>query len=314
MTQNPARLGVPRDASPRPSLIAAHVGRMTLRMGHYPGRSVVGTFLRKQARKRGGRSFYAYAQDGTRLAAWFSPASPEGGEGADSAGAAEGGARLPVILSHGWCETKEFHFRHAWQLNRLGHDVVLFDHRSHGRSGGQYVTFGVRERHDLTAVVNQAMQEQLFDGRFITLGFSLGAATVLQHAATDERVAGVVAFAPFVNFRQAILSFRDCLAPWMRNDAWLLRGFEHATQKHGFELDDACTLDAIRRLDAPVLLVEAGRDVNLPPRSHTQKLLPAKTRGTIEVITVPEATHRTLCRRPWPGLSERVSAFCAELT
>lgn len=302
MTQNPGGIAAQSQDDRPPSLIAAHIGRMTLRMGHYPGRTIFGTFLRKRARQRGGRSFYAYAQDGTRLAGWFSPAR------------ADAPSRLPIVMSHGWCEIKEVHFHQAWRFNALGHDVVLFDHRSHGRSKGQYVTFGVRERHDLTAVVNEAMKRGLIPERFITVGFSLGAATVLQHAATDPRVAGVVAFAPFVSFREAILSFRDWLAPWMTNDAWLLRGFEQATRNHGFALEDACTLDAIGRLEAPVLLVEAGRDRNLPPSHHTQKLIPAKTRGSIQVITVPTASHRTLCRQPWPGLSEQVAAFCAELT
>ena len=304
---------VPCASNPAASLFASRLGRMTLRMGNYPGRSLVGTMLRKKARKLGGRSFYAQAADGTRLAAWFSPAATSG---PDAASSHSGQPRpLPVVFSHGWCEVKEFHFRQAWLLNQLGHDVILFDHRSHGRSGGRYVTFGVRERYDLTAVVDHAIDQNLIqDRRFITIGFSLGAATVLQHAAIDPRVAGVVAYAPYVDFRQAILSFRDSLAPWMRNDQWLLGGFAQATQQHGFNLDEACTLQAVRSLEAPVLLVEAGRDRNLPPAQHTRKLLAAKTQGPIEVVTIADASHRTLCRRKWPGLTESVVGFCNRVT
>jgi pimeloyl-ACP methyl ester carboxylesterase len=290
-------------AQARPPRLASRIGRFTLRAGGYPGRGLVGTFIRKKARQRGGRSFTVNSHDSTRLAAWFSPATPRPDIDPSQP------RRLPIVLSHGWCEVKEFHFHRAQRLNDLGHDVVLFDHRGHGRSGGRYVTFGVRERGDLQCVADAAIDRGFIQPPMVTLGFSLGASTVLQHAPLDPRVAGVIAFAPFSDFRAAILSFRDCLAPWM-NTAWLLRGFEHATREHGFELDDATTLHAMRSIKAPVLMVEAGRDRNLPPCDHTQKLIPHKTRGPIEVFRVPSASHRSLCHTCWPGLDERVAAFC----
>lgn len=284
----------------RASRVAAQIGRMTLRAGGYPGRGLVGTMIRKTSRQRGGRSFHVVSHDGTRLSAWYSPA-PE-----------DVPKRLPIVFSHGLCEVKELHLQRSHRLNALGHDVILFDHRGHGRSQGRYVTFGVREREDLRSVADVAVERGWIGDRFITMGFSLGGATVLQHAGVDPRVAGVVAFAPFVDFREAILSFRAALAPWM-GAAWLLRGFEKATRDHGFELDQATTLGAMERIEAPVLLIEGGRDRNLPPLNHTQKLAPAKTRGELKVIHLEHACHRTVCHHQWPGVEEQVAEFCAAL-
>lgn len=290
---------VPRERI-RASPLAVILGRATLRLGGYPGRGLVGTFFRKRARQKGGHSFHVESHDGTRLAAWFSPAAEDVPR------------RLPVVMAHGWCEFKELHFGRARRLNQAGHDVVLFDHRGHGRSKGRFVTFGVSERRDLKAVADTAIAHGLMGDRFLTVGFSLGGATVLQHAAIDPRVAGVVAMAPFADFRGAVLSFRDRLAPWMQSD-WLIRGFERATRECGFELDEASTLAGMGQIEAPVLLIEGGCDRNLPPNRHTRILAPGKTRGILQVHTVEEAGHGSLCRRHWPGLDETMLQFCASL-
>ncbi|MFA9476924.1 alpha/beta hydrolase [Phycisphaerales bacterium AB-hyl4] len=309
-TDNPPSPGKAQHQAPaKAPWLARKLGRAALRFSGYPGRGIIGAVRRKQAKERGGRAFKVKTDDGVELDAWFSPADPRA-KHAD----ADGPPRLPIFMLHGWVEVKEFHFPRAWCLNHQGHDVILFDHRAHGRSSGEFATFGVRERHDLRQVIDTAIEQKLIaDHRVITLGFSMGASTVLQHAPTDERVAGVIAFAPFVNFREAIRSFRFKLAPWI-DDKWLMRGFEAAaTHDAGFDLDEATTLDAVKQIAVPVLMIEGTLDSNLPPRWHTQKLAAEKKQGPLEVITIDEATHVSLCRRTWPGLNEKIAAFCARL-
>ena len=289
---------IPPDAPP--SRVATRLARMALRWSKYPGRGLVGTYWRKRSRQRGGRHFSARTGDGVKLDGWYSPARH----------ATPG--RLPIVMMHGWVEVKEFHFHRARRLNRAGHDVILFDHRAHGRSTGDGATFGARERHDAATVIERARALDLLGDRYITMGFSMGAATALQHAADDPRVAGVIAMAPFVTFEQAIRSFREKLAPWL-DERWLLGGFDRAAQEAGFTFDDTSTLEAVRRLEAPVLLVEAANDTNLPPATHTRKLAEAKTRGPLKILRVDHASHINLCRKPWPGLDTSITEFCASL-
>lgn len=287
------------------SWLATTIGRVTLRFSGYPGRSVIGAPWRMQAERYGGYPFRVRGADGVELEAWFSPAA---------AGTAPENAAppLPIVMLHGWIEVKELHMRRARQLNELGHDVILFDHRAHGRSTGRWATFGYREREDLAAVIGHARDRGMVGRKVITMGFSMGGATALQHAPTDADVAGVVAFAPFVDLREAVRSFRFKLAPWI-GERWLMSGIERAMEEVGFGYEDASTLDAIRCLERPVLLIEGGRDTNLPPRWHTQKLAEAKPGGHVELVTVAEATHCGLCRRTWPGLDRTVHAFCTRV-
>lgn len=295
------------EATAQPSWLATRVAHRALRWSTWPGRKFAGAWHRKEGRRRGGLPFTVRTSDGVQLAAWRSPANPQ------SPAVRSGEPRLPVVMLHGWLEVKECHFRAAWRLNDAGHDVILFDHRAHGNSTGTHATFGISERHDLSAVIDEAQQRFGIQTQLITAGYSMGAATVLQHAPMDERVAAVIAMAPFVDFDRAIRSFRTKLAPWM-GERWILSGFERAIGDLGFTTAQASTLEAMQRIEVPVLLIEGGRDVNLPPDIHVRPLEQAKTRGLLETMCINDATHGSICRRYWPELDEAIRAFCARVS
>jgi pimeloyl-ACP methyl ester carboxylesterase len=61
----------------------------------------------------------------------------------------------------------------AQSFLRRGYDVVSFDFRGHGDSGGGY-TFGAQEPLDLAAVVDQLVGEGRPYARFAVLGLSMG--------------------------------------------------------------------------------------------------------------------------------------------
>ncbi|MDZ4279144.1 MAG: acetylxylan esterase, partial [Dehalococcoidia bacterium] len=81
------------------------------------------------------------SRDGTRLSGWFIPAS--------RAGPAPG-----VVLSHGWARSRAELLPHANFLHRAGYAVLAFDYRHRGKSDGDAVTLGVRERGDLRGALD----------------------------------------------------------------------------------------------------------------------------------------------------------------
>jgi pimeloyl-ACP methyl ester carboxylesterase len=126
-----------------------------------------------------------------------------------------GPAELGIVVAHG--------FTGAWRrpavrraaavLSRVG-GVVSFDFRGHGRSGG-LSTVGDREVLDLAAAVGWA--RELGYQRVATVGFSLGAAVALRHAAQagPGELAGVVAVSGPSRWY-----YRDTVA--MRRVHWLI--------------------------------------------------------------------------------------------
>ena len=63
---------------------------------------------------------------------------------------------------------------------RGGYGALLFDFAGHGQSEGSQVTYGIRERHDVTAAIEYLRQRGDVDmDRVAILGYSLGAITAV---------------------------------------------------------------------------------------------------------------------------------------
>ncbi|MEM9915826.1 MAG: alpha/beta fold hydrolase, partial [Planctomycetota bacterium] len=223
----------------------------------------------------------------------------------------------------------------ACNMNARGHVVLLFDHRVHGRSTGTRLTFGVEEKHDLKAVIDDAVGRGLLGDnshgkdaaaqstqRVITMGFSLGGGTVLQHAAIDDRVKGVVALAPFADFRGAVESFRRKLTPWL-DEKWVQDGFSAASLEAGFRIDEASSIEAFKQITVPVLVAEGGKDPYLPGIDHVHKLAAARSAedsgghasgGNVTVVRIDEANHNTLVHKNWPKLDRAIARFCRNVS
>lgn len=95
-----------------------------------------------------------------------------------------GDGRYTFVLAHGFTGSRE---RPAVRANaewfaRAGR-VVLFDQRGHGRSGGK-CSFGLNEPMDLDVVVGWA--REMSDRPVITVGYSMGSAVAIRHAALTQ--------------------------------------------------------------------------------------------------------------------------------
>jgi len=83
-----------------------------------------------------------------------------------------------VILSHGVTCRSELMFRYLKIFLDMGYNVVFMDHRCHGRTGGDVVSYGYFEKYDLAKAVRWAKEH--FNGRIGLFGESMGAGISMQ--------------------------------------------------------------------------------------------------------------------------------------
>ena len=103
---------------------------------------------------------------------------------------AEGGAPAVVVLVHGMSASKDHPHvvALAEDIQRRGFDVIAYDARGHGESGG-LSTLGDLERHDVAVVVDWGRTRNT---NVAVVGASMGASAALQHAVSDPDLSGVV--------------------------------------------------------------------------------------------------------------------------
>jgi len=171
--------------------------------------------------------------------------------------------RGTVLVIHGLCDSKVTYLRLARMIADKGFDVILPDLRAHGRSTGKYVTYGALEKQDLKRVVDELLKEGLVPGPVYAFGQSMGAAVAIQYAAIEPSVKGVMAIAPSRDLRTTCRRLINNIAPFMSNEDFekvLARAGEIA----GFDPNDGSSVDAIAKLQCPVLLVHGKLDVAVP--------------------------------------------------
>lgn len=163
-----------------------------------------------------------------------------------------------ILMLHGWARDNRSLMSYAVEFAQLGFRVIVPDLRGHGKSSGEWLSFGVQESMDISEFADQLQLK-----RFDVLGFSLGAATALQMASRDKRVNRVIAVAPMHSIEETIPKFGLRSRPWI---AYLLEDNEQnivssATKLTGFDLTETSnTLVASSKITNPTLLVYGEND------------------------------------------------------
>jgi fermentation-respiration switch protein FrsA (DUF1100 family) len=185
------------------------------------------------------------SRDGLRLDGWWIPA-------------ARTTART-VIICHGREGSRERELPHAQTLHKAGFNVLMFDFRAHGRSEGQYVTFGMYEKDDLLGALDFLAARGI--QRAGVLGFSLGATTAIITAAITDRIAALVAEGAVARLKQT-LARRLWRYGVPLPLGWLLAAWAlvfAATITRG-RIDQVDAVRWIPHIQAPILLIHGAAD------------------------------------------------------
>jgi alpha-beta hydrolase superfamily lysophospholipase len=228
--------------------------------------------------------------EGIDLCAWRFPAS--------------GARRGLVIYLHGSSDDRRGGVGIAQQFTPRGFDVLAYDSRAHGSSGGDACTYGVLERRDLSRVLDGEPE-----GPVALIGFSLGASIALQAAADDPRISLVVGVAPFSDLRTIVHD----RAPFFVTHGQAEEALRLAGLEGGFSVDEAAPLACAPRIRCPVLLLHGASDTATPP-AHSQRIFDALTCPK-ELILIPGVGHDdSLGAAAWKRIEEAVDGVGLPVT
>jgi pimeloyl-ACP methyl ester carboxylesterase len=193
--------------------------------------------------------------DGVQIAGWYIPA----GNGAGPEGPT-------VVLLHGYSGNKSGAIRYGEGLHE-SFNLIAFDMRNGGRSTGSATTQGVLEQNDLRAVIDWLVQAK--DPVWIgVLGSSMGAATAISEARTDDRVRALALDSMhtrlFYQFEQRLKHSGQPPYP----GTWAV--FLGARIRAGQDLGAADPADALPDIGSRPMLITHGTadDEDLPARTQ----------------------------------------------
>ncbi|HEX6417117.1 MAG TPA: alpha/beta fold hydrolase [Acidimicrobiales bacterium] len=234
------------------------------------------------------------AADGVTLRGWYVPG--------------DGGAA--VAVAHGAGSTRSGALEQAVVLARHGFGVLLFDARGHGESGGRAMDFGWYGDEDVGAAVSfLAAQPGVDPGRIGVLGLSMGGEQAIGAAASDDRIAAVVA-----EGAEARVAGDHA---WMPGEYGLPGRLQQGLDRLTYGSTDVLTAAdppvtlagaAAAAAPRPMLLIAAGER---PDEAHAARHVQDASPGSVEVWVVPGAVHTGGLDAAPDEWERRVTAFLA---
>jgi pimeloyl-ACP methyl ester carboxylesterase len=203
--------------------------------------------------------------------------------------------RGTILVLHGIQNQKTSMLSTAKSLAARGYRAVLVDSRAHGRSSGQWVTYGAIESRDLVQLLDALQQQQLLAKPVGAFGVPLGGASAIMLAGTDSRVRAVVAVAPFATMHDEVFHYARRFFPrWWLSDDFIERAIVSAGREAGFNPQDASPLQAIAKTDAHVLLIHGKADKKIS--YHDSEALHAASHDHSALVLLDREDHDSISR------------------
>ncbi len=216
------------------------------------------------------------SRDGIALRGWWIPAKTSRQ------------TERTLIICHGIAANRSLFLPFVEVGDWLDANVLMFDLRGHGDSGGRTITLGYREKDDILAAVAFARREKSPCAReVIGLGISLGAASLAEASAlADPPLDAVILDSSFTSTRDmthAVLGhFPSSSHPWL-----LTLGTPLADWHAGCAMMSVSPEDSIARLRSPVLFLHSRGDPLIPSDHAVRLHATARTQKRLRIFDLP---------------------------
>ncbi len=223
------------------------------------------------------QDMFIKSRDGLRLHAFYLPADKP---------------KRIILLSHGYRGTSFGSMAHmAKFLHENDSDLLFIDQRCCGKSEGEYITFGAKEKYDILDWVELLNERNEFKLPIYLYGQSMGAAAVLLASECElpDEVHGLIADCGFHSMKQQL---RDIASGWFHLhwiEFLLIRVDMFCRLFAGFRMKETDTTEALKKNTKPVLFFHGVDDTYVWPRNSALNY--ELCNAPKELVMVPEARH-----------------------
>jgi len=162
-----------------------------------------------------------------------------------------------IVIAHGHTYTHHGGLKYARMMADYGYNVVLYDQRYHGKSGGKNSTLGYYEKNDLYDIISKVYLEFGDDIILGTYGESMGAATVLLEQALDKRVFFCISDCSFFSLNRLIkeqLKSRKVPRVFYPAINWFVKIIT------GVKLEEVSPIESLANSVIPILFIHGKQD------------------------------------------------------
>lgn len=163
-----------------------------------------------------------------------------------------------IILLHGIRSNKESFLELSNKLSSIGYNSIALDSRAHGESQGTHCTFGVKEKKDISELINILKTENI-SSNIGVWGQSLGGAIGLQALGYDKRINFGIIESTFSDFKTITNDYFNYHLGFNINfltDYLIYRSGKIAE----FNPNDAKPIEYCKKINQPILIIHGNKD------------------------------------------------------
>ncbi len=189
---------------------------------------------------------YIDSYDGLRLHAYYVRSEQPDG-------------RKIMLMFHGYRSSyKDFACAFEY-YSSLGFDMIVVDQRSHGKSEGRLITFGVKERFDVVEWVKYT-RSRFTNADIFLDGISMGASTVMMASDLVDGVKGIIADCGYTSPKEIII----CVAKTMHVPKIFVYPVGLMARIFGGFNYTYSSRDALSKTNIPIIMVHGLADGFVP--------------------------------------------------
>lgn len=175
-------------------------------------------------------------------------------------------AKKVVICFHGYTSQcmsdyvglSDYYLKH-------GYAMLLVDERAHGKSEGEYVGFGCKDRFDALMWIKWVIKTYGSDVQILLHGISMGGATVLMTGGLDipSQVKGIISDCAYTSAKHV---FTHVLHTMYHLPAFpMIQISDFVNKKRaGYGLDECNAAREVKKAKVPILLIHGDADTFVP--------------------------------------------------
>ncbi|OGR87039.1 MAG: hypothetical protein A3A86_00860 [Elusimicrobia bacterium RIFCSPLOWO2_01_FULL_60_11] len=239
--------------------------------------------------------FTVAADDGVRLEGWFVPAKKT--------------SSTTIFALHGWGANRSDVLAHTVFLGEK-YNLVYFDFRNHGSSGGALSSLTCSEIGDFMSVVKHVRQDHAGAARQMAVfGFSMGASVAISGSTKMQDIRAVVAESPFASFNETVIRFAHHFygIPRFIIPLTLIA----VRMRLGFDPEDCAPLYLVDKLSPrPLFIIQGAADQRMPVTEGEG--IYETARQPKEIWVIPGADHGEAFDKAGPEYQKRILDFYAK--
>lgn len=195
-----------------------------------------------------------------------------------------------IIICHGFTCSLHSSIKYMNLFLKRGFNVLIYDHRYHGLSGGGNISFGYYEKEDLKAWTNWILDtfgEECIVGLH---GESMGGGVVIQNLAIDPRIKFCIADCAYSDI--SILMKHQLKRRYnnLVKVPFLLEWVSFITKiRAGWTFKDVSPIRALENVETPILFIHGEND-DFVPTSMSKEMYSVK-KGIKDIYIAPNAGH-----------------------